>query len=96
MLHHQRRLPLPRPTAALTATQLRVVLTLHLLLLQISAGKSLDATASESMRLATQGSVLALAQGGIRDYESFRWSAMGPCSPFASRSVTASTLKRHC
>ena len=34
MLNHQRRLTLPRPTAALTATQLRVVLTLHLLPLQ--------------------------------------------------------------
>ena len=34
MLNHQRRLTLPRPTAAPTATQLRVVLTLRLLLLQ--------------------------------------------------------------
>ena len=34
MLNHQRELTLPRPTAAPTATQLRVVLTPHLLLLQ--------------------------------------------------------------
>ena len=33
--NHQRRLPLSRPTAAPTATQLRVVLTLHLLPLQL-------------------------------------------------------------
>ena len=30
MLNHPRRLTLPRPTAAPTATQLRAVLTLHL------------------------------------------------------------------
>ena len=75
MLNHPRRLTLPRPTAAPTATQLRVVLTLHLLLLQISAGTRLEATASESLRLATQGAVLSLAQGGVRDYVSFSWSA---------------------
>ena len=34
MLNHQRRLTLLRPSAAPTATQLRVVLTLHVLLLQ--------------------------------------------------------------
>ena len=34
MLNRQRRLTLARPTAAPTATQLRAVLTLHLLLLQ--------------------------------------------------------------
>ena len=34
MLNHQRRLTLPRSTAAPTATQLRLVVTLHLLLLQ--------------------------------------------------------------
>ena len=34
MLNHQHRLTLPRSTAAPAATQLRVVLTLHLLLLQ--------------------------------------------------------------
>ena len=34
MLNHQRRLTLPRPTTAPTATQLRVVLTLHALPLQ--------------------------------------------------------------
>ena len=35
MLNHQRRLTLPRPTAAPTVTQLRVVLTLHVLFVQV-------------------------------------------------------------
>ena len=35
MLNHQRRLTLLRPSAAPTATQLRVVVTLHVLLLQV-------------------------------------------------------------
>ena len=54
MLNHQRRLPLPRPTAAPTATRLRVVLTLHLLLLQ---GLTVAASGAADLQVAGQADV---------------------------------------
>ena len=107
MLNHQRRLTLPRPTAAPTATQLRAVLTLHLLLLQAQDTNGLNALelypephAPNAATKTTSWNMSGIEQyvvdfcAGTRGGDCHETVVfVGPSIPkSASRSVTASIL----